>query len=348
MSQPLRTSRAQSCSSMTPSNSASRRNSLTMKSNCSICQKVVDEGIQCELCMHWSHSKCLKISREVLKVIDMPGIHYYCKTCDFSVSRAIEECIETIKNTSKCEMESVRIGVVECADSHLKDLVKSSREDIQSLSSTVSENMISFRADLDKVLERFDSHSKEFNREGSEISQSYAEIAKKLEESSQNFSQNMKSQTSTIIEQLHDKSKAERSSEMRAKNVVIFGFEEMENRDDALVKVNNLLYECYLDFEATPSNTYRLGKVIPGRARPIRICTGSEFEKWEMLKRINGLHHPQVFARLDLNKQEQEQDFLLRKQLKEKRDSDPSSKYMIRQNKIVRVGQKAQRAERIE
>lgn len=63
----------------------------------------------------------------------------------------------------------------------------------------------------------------------------------------------------------------------------------------------------------------------------------SENDKWELLKPINAIKRKGVFARLDLTKEEQHKDFLLRQELKEQREKDPQGQYKIIKNKIVKL-----------
>jgi len=54
----------------------------------------------------------------------------------------------------------------------------------------------------------------------------------------------------------------------------------------------------------------------------MRLTLASEVQKWEFLKRINAQKIEGVFARLDLNKEEQEKDFQLRSELREMRQKN--------------------------
>ena len=71
----------------------------------------------------------------------------------------------------------------------------------------------------------------------------------------------------------------------------------------------------------------------------MRLTLASEVQKWEFLKRINAQKIEGVFARLDLNKEEQEKDFQLRSELRELRQKNPENKYKITSGKIIKVRQ---------
>jgi len=83
-----------------------------------------------------------------------------------------------------------------------------------------------------------------------------------------------------------------------------------------------------VDLSLDKSNIYRLGRYDATkhteRPRPLRLSTKSESQMWDLLSRINGLKMPGVFARKDLTKKEQDEDFRLRKELKERRNVDPN------------------------
>jgi len=105
--------------------------------------------------------------------------------------------------------------------------------------------------------------------------------------------------------------------------------------------VDNIINECHADLSLDKSNIYRLGKYDATkhtkRLRPLRLSTKSESQMWDLLIKIIGLKMPGVFARKDLTKKKQGENFQLRKELKKRRNVDPNSKYKIKMGKIVKV-----------
>ena len=88
---------------------------------------------------------------------------------------------------------------------------------------------------------------------------------------------------------------------------------------------------------------YRVGKkntcsdVSDSKPRPIKLCTQSKDEKWEIIKRINGLKKGDIFAKLDLTKAERLEDFQLYQTLKKKKEENPSIQYKMIQKKVVEL-----------
>ena len=75
--------------------SASGRGEKTKKvvekvCNCLTCGmniKDKDPGLQCEACAGWCHAACEDVSDEVLEVLQRDNIHWYCLSCNKSISK---------------------------------------------------------------------------------------------------------------------------------------------------------------------------------------------------------------------------------------------------------------------
>jgi hypothetical protein len=131
---------------------------------------------------------------------------------------------------------------------------------------------------------------------------------------------------------------AELTSEVRAKNLIIFGLEEKETTlDDTADSLGETLKNCGLACDNLGSSISRLGPKKEGKTRPVRLRLSSESQKWEFLRRINGKRLQGVFARLDLNREEQESDFLLRQELRKRRQDNPCQRYIIRNKQVIQV-----------
>ena len=143
-----------------------------------------------------------------------------------------------------------------------------------------------------------------------------------------------------MVTKIENDGKKEREIDFRAKNLILSGISEKENRDEWIKQVNQILADCHTDLK-TNENTHRLGNYDSqkhsARPRPVRLNTKSETQKWELLKRVNGLKIRGVFARLDLSKEDQEKDFRLRKELREINSRSGEGKFVIRRGKIVKV-----------
>lgn len=165
--------------------------------------------------------------------------------------------------------------------------------------------------------------------------ETYAEIAAKID-SNLKQTETHHHQVSKQIQTLQHNLGADN----RAKNLIVFGIKESssEDKESTINLVTDLLKDCNLHSASlNKSQVIRLGAKADKKHRPIKICLNSENEKWEMIKRINHKKPNGIFARLDLDKEQQKQDFLLRTELKTCREENPDNTYKIVKNKIVKL-----------
>jgi len=73
--------------------------------------------------------------------------------------------------------------------------------------------------------------------------------------------------------------------------------------------------------------------------KPVRLCAETKPKKWDLLKRINSLKKDRIFARLDLDAEEREEDFCLRKELRELKEAHQNSgrQFKIRNKSIIEI-----------
>ena len=157
----------------------------------------------------------------------------------------------------------------------------------------------------------------------------YSDIVSKIDTSIKQ-NETIQSEMSKQIKSLQ----SDLTAENRAKNVVVFGIKENENLNETVSKIYD---ECGLHLSTDKLKALRLGAMKDGKSRPVKISLASESQKWDLLKRINSVKPDGIFARLDLTKEEQQKDFLLRSELKKIREQNPSDTYKIVKNKIVQL-----------
>lgn len=204
--------------------------------------------------------------------------------------------------------------VVQSIDRRLKsvDLITESLGRIES----VIENLPAFSNFEDEVVKPLYSQA---------VTQVTSAVISKVEK---NIS--LQEKVSKQVSQLQE----EITAESRARNLVLFGITESDN---LMTKVDEILKECSLSKTLTKDRVYRLGPKGTGKNRPVKICLDSEHEKWEFIRRIHSQKISGVIARCDLSKEEQQQDFLLRQELKKARADNPSATYKIIRGKVVKT-----------
>lgn len=287
------------------SESSNRKTSKSLTSNamkCESCVKPVsdeDSGIECEDCLKWFHGSCVGIMDPRLYDLfsALPGAHWSCSVCDKAGSRLL-----------KLERK------VDEIPNEIKKL-NSSLEEIQ----TMFTNTVTRKLDSMEV--------------------SYANVVKGLESNSTAI--NVTAQKVTKLSEIE-------AQDMRDKNLIIFGIREFKTKEETVEELQNLLKDCHLSKCIDQKNMYRLGrpKVTSGadqsqhensKPRPIKISTTSKEEKWEIVRRINGLKKGGVFAKLDMTKEERAEDFQLYKTLMKTREENPENTYKIVKKKIVQT-----------
>lgn len=133
--------------------------------------------------------------------------------------------------------------------------------------------------------------------------------------------------------------------EARDKNLILFGLQEFNTKQETVEEINKLFSECHLSKVIEKKNMYRLGGISEEsdlkdkKPRPIKICTESREDKWEIVRRINSFKKGGIFAKLDMSKEEREEDFQLYQTLKKIRAENSTNRYKIIKKKIVKVDQ---------
>jgi len=94
-----------------------------MPPSCGVCNKAVGskDGIQCEICDRWHHSKCVGISSEVYEFVSTSEqTHWFCQVCNAGVGNwlkdtkslqekvdIIEKLVEKHRDEGRKEMEKL-------------------------------------------------------------------------------------------------------------------------------------------------------------------------------------------------------------------------------------------------
>ena len=69
----------------------------TKVDKCGFCKKAVvssDNGVVCEVCEGWFHSKCQSMSDDTYKLLNPDKIHFFCGNCDKAVGKILKSLSE--------------------------------------------------------------------------------------------------------------------------------------------------------------------------------------------------------------------------------------------------------------
>ena len=84
-----------------------------------------------------------------------------------------------------------------------------------------------------------------------------------------------------------------------------------------------------------PAQAFRLGKILEGKTRPIKVIFEDEKAKWAFITRVNSsLKGENYFCKPDTSKEFREQEYALRQQVKSLRSNNTDISYRIRSMKI--------------
>lgn len=294
--------------------------------HCQVTLKQGDNSVECEVCSGWFHGACVGFDAKAFNILSIGGVHWLCKSCDgnFSQLAEIEREIKSTRALIEKGREEVDSSYNLCS---FDDRMKAIEKGLATLNEAVSESCA-------KIEQKVVNREEERKNDSSKL---WSAVAAMPDQISQVFEK----VNSSLVTQIEVKGKVEKDSEFRSKNLVLFGITEHENREEWVQQVNRIIGDCHVDLSLDKSNSYRLGRFDSTkhteRPRPLRICTKSEGQMWELLSRINSLKVKGVFARKDLTKEEQEKDFRLRKELKQMRDGEPEAQFKIRKGKVVKI-----------
>ena len=107
----------------------------------------------------------------------------------------------------------------------------------------------------------------------------------------------MEIQTENIIkvQRQHDIERNDRV--LLANNIIVFGMTEQKDIESTVGNLNRFFRrECHMNLELSPMSVTRLGEVVGGKNRPLRVALESEDKKWQVLKRVNAVRVQGVFA----------------------------------------------------
>jgi len=342
---------------------------------CCECKQDVDEphsgadgsidpsSIECESCGVWTHGSCAGFPEEVRKhlslILGVTGIHWNCSSCERSKESLtlLTDKVEKIHNSLEqkfCSLEKTHNEAINQMASHSefisKNLVETAIEPrflamedkIDQIKPMVVQSMLpklnSLESSYAEAVKKFELNSKVIKNmvvksiepKFTSLQSTYTEAVKKLESNSEVI---VCAAEKTIQKDVRE------SKIYRDKNLILFGVAEA-SKAETIKQVKSILQECSISRELNSESIFRLGSLDEekkDRIRPLKVCLDSRREKWDILKEINSLKKPGVFARLDLSPEERESDFQLRTELKTCRERSPSEIFKIYRGKVIKV-----------
>ena len=246
-----------------------------------MCQnEVIDECIECETCLKWSHAKCAKISREALKLVETtPGLHWYCEKCD-KHGQSDSDRLNNLMSNMEARHSQIIDQAATKTQTLFDKLAVSSDNLLSNLSSKLENKFSEFKDQLTLITDKSKTSSDILDKTQENLKLSYAEITKSMQESSAALSNTLEARTNTIKECIsthtanimREQKLAQVTQEktLRAKNLIVFGMAEQDSLENAVHNLNCFLrHEYHINLELKTTALIRLGLVVQGKNRPI-------------------------------------------------------------------------------
>ena len=325
------------------------------KDECTECgKKVTKDGIQCEICDKWNHSKCAGIKPEVYEFISSNvQTHWFCSNCNEGTGKMIKE----IKRLQE-RVENIESQIAKQKEESKKEIEKildSRKQEVQKELEKMAKDMKEIQKEINKVLQSADSQIstsiKKQEVKWSEV------VAKQVETELKMRSTEVETMNKGLVEakvQYDDM----QDKEKRRNNIIIYRAKESsavtaEERNDEDEKFCLGLFHTInsgVDKEDI-SKVIRLGRRGDDASqppRPILVQLASRLSKNLIMEKLYQLKHAEakfksVMVANDMTKKEREEVRTLVAESKELNKLDTSGEWihLVRgqsgQMKIIKV-----------
>ena len=266
---------------------------------CGVCKKAVmkaDKGIMCDLCETWFHCKCQDMADDTYKLMNQDKIHFYCGGCDKVVGKILKALTDMNVRQDKMEEKITKIESELFKQVNDKNVVK--KKDME-------EEMRKVRLELKEVRDSVKGDSSLVLRDEERIEKLHKEVGE---------------MRMNVREEVEEKLEIER----RKRNLVIHGVPETDAEQDIDTFAEIIGEGLHMDFDRHIETLMRIGRLVEGKPRPLRVVVKTLDGRKEILARAKNLKDNDKFKRMfispDLTRKQQEADRDLRNNLKRIRE----------------------------
>ena len=288
-----------------------------------------DNGVQCDICGDWFHAKCQQVSRYAFNALEkyISTLSWLCYDC----KRALKET-----KTKKCQCTELTSKL---------DMLVQMQDKINTISDVLQkqENII---LDHGRLLEKSQDDARERKASYAEaLKGSCAEVVERVSSKLDALPTGRARHSSVTTEQavagmLHSFMDKDR----RKYNLVAYNVPEnregdasARNKHDTTTFIS-IVKNC-LDIDVTVTKSFRAGRVMTERPRPLVLTLDSVDCKTEILENAYKLSHfnewKKVYLAPDRTPKEREENKKLREEL-QRRKQDGEEDIVIRKGKIVK------------
>ena len=214
---------------------------------------------------------------------------------------------------------------------HCNECLKDMKKDPQYSKARMINQQLAVK--LDNIEKLVTTLTTTTNQKMGEFEKTWADVVKKQTE---NINQNKQvaQQTKVILQ----KTQQQKEEENRKNNAIVTGITETGDKT-ALEQIKELMKLDCFSGRNMPVQAIRLGSKADNASeqkRPIKVRFENETSKWEFLKRFanDTLKSRHIYCKLDESEEVRRQQYILRKEVRELKQSNEGKEYRVRNMQI--------------
>jgi hypothetical protein len=288
--------------------------SMESEAECGKCgSKVKDRGIQCDVCTKWHHVVCSDLPDNLFKAVnkyDKGGIKWLCKNCDKKVGSLLSSFIGTMEKQEKLEKE-VEMLKMEFEKMSLE--MRKNGKEMKDRQETLEAEVEGVKKEVVEVAKDNKTKYSEIVKHGLTVEQVNADRG------GYSGVENIQAQDREFQVRLTEAMERDK----RKNNVVIMGINEDLSEDETRDFIDDMLAKL-MDNEKTKIEVKgRIGK-NRDKCRPVRVEIEDHIYRRNVMKKASTLKTNAKFEKVyiapDLTRKQQEEDKILRDNLKKFRN----------------------------
>jgi uncharacterized phage infection (PIP) family protein YhgE len=288
-----------------------------------------------------------KEEAKFIETLENKGVRFFCTECSRGVALKLDSGIASVNKSAKLDDRL----------SNIHDKIIEMNQKLDGSTSKIS-NTTNLGNQLDSIHDKINEVNKKLDEIGKEsrdsLVQEHRTYAASLTESVNLLRQHQVSlseRTTQFNKELQENLQALKETSNNASKVLVdqTNFLDQEKRKNCAIlhKVpesdNGTLAEKLVqickDLAFPPDQilqSFRLGKRMDNKNRPIKVTFSDETKKWDFLKRANANKINGAFVTLDLTQEERERDFQARKRVRELRTTNQEAVYRIKNAQVLK------------
>lgn len=310
---------------------------------CGSCAKVVgdlDNGVQCEVCGSWYHSKCQDLGDALYNAMSQcDTVHWFCGKCNAGAEKLLGLLVRLENRIEVLEHEIVKIQK-EGKESH-SALAKQIENETKRLEDKLEESKNTIRAEIETLIEQKieDAESKQ----KTSVEPKWADIVSKEVDTKLDKVTNDVVRVQSVVEETRVRAEEQRERESRVNNIVIYNMEEkrsdnkeewFKNEKSSCMHLFNTVLQAGVENKDI-KKMIRLGARATNTKRPLLVQFHERRTKnivMENLRRLREAQPPfnEIGVNHDMTKSEREEVKKMVKIAEEKEKNEGQGEWIFR------------------